>query len=259
MPKLPPKKLALSALLLTGLLGLSALGEQSPAQNAGQPPAFPASVSASSTQAAPAAYFHLQKKIYRWNDQTRLVLVHISTPAHLTGWQPWNPQIIKDAFAEWQRVLQNRVMFVFMPDTTQADMVVNWWPVSTPAIERGAAGINMKSTWGKYIAKNDLFISLNDQTGQPHSTGMLYATALHEIGHSLGIQGHSDQPTDIMYFTVNERSRLSQRDVNTMLKIYAAKPDFTNPPGFHLSRFRDFQKTQQKSGFRIPIIIPIPI
>jgi hypothetical protein len=249
----------LALLLLTGLLGLSFFWQPSSAQSGSLPPAFPASVSVSSPPTAPADYFHLQKKIYRWSDQTRLVLVHISTPTHLSGWQPWHPQLIKDAFAEWQRALQNRIMFVFMPDTSQADMVVNWWPVSTPAIERGAAGINMMSTWGKYIAKNDLFLSLNDQYGQPHSPGMLYATALHEIGHSLGIQGHSDQPTDIMYFSVNERSRLSPRDVNTMLKIYAAKPDFTNPPGFHLSRFADFQKTQQKSGFRIPIMIPIPL
>ncbi|WP_303673757.1 matrixin family metalloprotease [Vampirovibrio chlorellavorus] len=259
MPKPRLKRSMPALLLLTGLLGLSFFWQPGSAQSGSLPPAFPASVSVASPQSAPTDYFHLQKKIYRWNDQTRLVLVHISTPAHLAGWQPWHPQLIKDAFAEWQRALQNRIMFVFMPDTTQTDMVVNWWPLSTPTIERGAAGLNMMSTWGKYIAKNDLFISLNDQTGQPHSPGLLYATALHEIGHSLGIQGHSDQPADIMYFSVNEGSRLSQRDVNTLLKIYAAKPDFSNPPGFHLSRFSDFQKTRQKSGFRIPIIIPIPL
>lgn len=48
------------------------------------------------------------------------------------------------------------------------------------------------------------------------------ATAAHEIGHALGILGHSPSAADVMYPTVPVLAALSQRDQNTMASIYAA-------------------------------------
>lgn len=204
-------------------------------------------------------YFRLQRKICRWSDKTKFVLVYISTAEHLPDWKPWNVQIVKDAFAEWQRALDNRLIFVFLNEPSQADVVVQWWNTSTPQVEKGASGLNSYQTWGKYIAKNDVFISLHHDTGEARDSSMLYATALHELGHMIGIREHSDNPNDMMYFRTTDRLHLSQRDINTMKMIYAAKPDYTNPPGYHLSNFKDFQKTQKGGGWWIPVIIPIPL
>jgi len=47
------------------------------------------------------------------------------------------------------------------------------------------------------------------------------ATARHEIGHALGIWGHSTLETDVMYFSqVRNPPPISERDVNTLRKIY---------------------------------------
>lgn len=49
----------------------------------------------------------------------------------------------------------------------------------------------------------------------------ILAAARHEIGHALGIWGHSDQETDIMYFSqVRNSPPISPRDINTLKKIY---------------------------------------
>ncbi|HEY9642458.1 MAG TPA: matrixin family metalloprotease, partial [Coleofasciculaceae cyanobacterium] len=46
-------------------------------------------------------------------------------------------------------------------------------------------------------------------------------TARHELGHALGIWGHSPQPTDVMYFSqVRNPPSLSHRDINTLKRIY---------------------------------------
>jgi predicted Zn-dependent protease len=47
------------------------------------------------------------------------------------------------------------------------------------------------------------------------------ATARHELGHALGIWGHSPLETDTMYFSqVRNPPKISARDINTLKRVY---------------------------------------
>lgn len=46
-------------------------------------------------------------------------------------------------------------------------------------------------------------------------------TMLHEVLHALGVMVHSPYPEDIMYPAETERTTLSQRDLNTLRRLYA--------------------------------------
>ncbi len=49
----------------------------------------------------------------------------------------------------------------------------------------------------------------------------LQAAARHELGHALGIWGHSQSPTDVMYFSqVRHPPPISPRDLNTLKRVY---------------------------------------
>ena len=49
----------------------------------------------------------------------------------------------------------------------------------------------------------------------------ILAAARHELGHALGIWGHSRQQTDALYFSqVRDSPSISSRDINTLKKIY---------------------------------------
>ncbi|MGK7914141.1 MAG: matrixin family metalloprotease [Prochloraceae cyanobacterium] len=59
------------------------------------------------------------------------------------------------------------------------------------------------------------------EIGPDRSPESIIAAALHEIGHALGIWGHSPLESDVMYLSaVRNSPHISPRDINTLKKIY---------------------------------------
>lgn len=236
-----------------------------PTQGA-DPVAFPA---VSSPMLANQNYFDLEKqRIIRWNDQTKYIMVYISDGSHLPGWNPEHVNAVKAAFSEWEQALNPRFRFIYMPDERGSDIKVIWASRAGDGEGDEVAGLNEVRTWGKFISKNDIKLSLMHPNGQIYPPPAIFSTTLHEAGHALGLHAHSENKNDIMYAKSqvkdwNEVLHLSERDINTMKMVYAAKPDYTNPEGYHLSNFDAFKKTQK--GHRLSILwvmmpgVPVPV
>ena len=71
----------------------------------------------------------------------------------------------------------------------------------------------------KQNAKID--IKTINKSGVKQSSNQIYYVVLHEVGHALGIKGHSKNRYDVMYPSDNTyRNALSNRDINTIKTIY---------------------------------------
>jgi hypothetical protein len=208
-------------------------------------------------------YFALQrKKIFRWNDQTRYIMVYIADGSYLPGWNPENPARVREAFAEWEQAMAPRFHFIYMPDERGSDVKVQWATVMEHNAAGETAGTNEMATWGQYICKNDIKLTLMHPNGRLYTPNLIQSVALHEIGHMLGLKGHSDYQGDVMYPSTDvgvgdEVQHLSPRDINTLRLVYQSKPDYSNPEGYHLANSENFKKTQH--GRRMTLMwIPLP-
>jgi len=152
--------------------------------------------------------------------------------AQQVKWQ----QGAREAFDIWSAVFP----CVLVAEWETADIRIDW---TAPISEDGRAG--EESDWvrinrvgdeltGRRVATIAVELSHNPTKDE------MRAIMLHELGHAIGIKGHSDSKKDIMYWQIQEKSRQivtpsgmplpifwrslvkepSQRDVNTLIRLY---------------------------------------
>ena len=70
--------------------------------------------------------------------------------------------------------------------------------------------------------ENGVLISKTDPIGFIQNDAALLKVALHEIGHAIGIIGHSNSINDIMYYSTasTKNTSPSLRDIDTINKLY---------------------------------------
>jgi predicted Zn-dependent protease/Tfp pilus assembly protein PilF len=193
---------------------------------------------ASATPLTPSKTHYLSKGLYagmrvRWANQPITYYVE-RAPKGLKAFSPSYVADTDKAFKQWQAASGSTIKLVAAPTAAQARIVVRWsnqvdkTGQSTEAGTRYTAGYTVPSIANNQLQRMDIRLSTLTLEGAPVKT--MYPTALHEIGHALGIMGHSDQPTDVMYPTHSNLTALSKRDVSTVLALYKQPPQICELP-----------------------------
>ena len=152
---------------------------------------------------------------------------HLNDPAASTHrFRQWVDAVI-EAITEWQDYLP----LVEVKDPQLADIVIERTEPPLDASfdpETGQLKIprarSAQTSYDFYLTQDEPPI-LRHRIIIKISPGLSKLSVLsasrHELGHGLGIWGHSDQETDALYFSqVRDLPSISVRDVNTLKKIY---------------------------------------
>lgn len=122
---------------------------------------------------------------------------------------------VREAFEEWDR-LQLPVHFTFVNDSASAEVHVNW-------VDRFSEPISGRTRWTRdddwMITDANILLALHHNRGETLDYDAMYAMALHEIGHLLGLD-HTQDSLSIMAPRVRVRE-LSDADVATVRLIYS--------------------------------------
>ncbi|HEX9744709.1 MAG TPA: matrixin family metalloprotease [bacterium] len=121
---------------------------------------------------------------------------------------------VYNAMAEWENALDSIVDFVPAGPGEIDDLLITF------VFDLDTAGV--ASMRPAEVYRTQLAIKLYTDSAMPEKA-YIGTVALHELGHTLGLWGHSDYSGDAMY-PIAGRIFPSKRDINTIRKIYGLGP-----------------------------------
>ena len=125
---------------------------------------------------------------------------------------------VKRAFTEWQIASDQAVRFNYVPRNKAQIEVVFVQKAKTTTI--GLTSTQYTPDSHKMLHAKIQLAQYDMQNHKLTDTG-IYRVALHEIGHALGMGGHSKNPIDLMYPTLHKRlDNLSKNDIATIKYMY---------------------------------------
>ena len=183
----------------------------------------------------------IDNKIIRWDEKTFPLKVLISDKSNIEL-PPYYRSEILEAFAQWQNS-SGFLEFAEVTNDKDADIIIEIVPLPANVCEnevcRYVVGFTIPKYQGSQLKKMIITLYDKDPYGNYFSDKELYNTILHEIGHALGIMGHSYSSEDLMYMSTensfyapykNSFQYLSTKDINTIKLLYKLIPDITNTP-----------------------------
>lgn len=184
--------------------------------------------------------------IIRWNPKSFPLKVYISSKNEGNYPEYYSSEVIK-AFGQWT-ASSGFIPFKFIDNESSAHIVVKYEPSPTTDCSDSSCKYVVAHT--DPTIRNGLLKQMvitvydKDANGSFFSDKELYSTVLHEIGHALGIMGHSYSTDDLMYManmTNQNSSRLfikhrsdfqyiSIKDLSTLRLLYNMVPTISNTP-----------------------------
>ena len=142
---------------------------------------------------------------------------------------------INNGFSVWEANSDGKIQFRRVNDNPDIVIKFNSSKISANDNEKFVVAYT-KPVINTNILKNmvtDYYLTSPD--GEYFTANQVYNTALHEIGHALGIMGHSGYKKSIMYLSTDMitvshdlRKDLTKSDINTLKLLYDIKPEITD-------------------------------
>jgi TonB family protein len=169
-------------------------------------------------------------KFVRWPVNRIPLKVYIENAPGVPGWKPAFNVYMRDAFAAWVKASDGRLTFDMVGDPYHAKIVCHW--VRTPDPSKFDNPREQGVTLFKWLYERSNPKICNAQSAEIYILTVRRGTddvlddesmrivCLHELGHALGIAGHSPYDDDIMYPMLNGTRKLSPRDIASIRKLY---------------------------------------
>lgn len=163
-----------------------------------------------------------------WRKESMPLKVYVRKNVQIQDFCDEFSGLIRESFDQWSKATNGTVSYQFVSSPDAANVLCDYTDrreLVSSQHELGIDGIT------EMLVKQDstpgsakIVVLVKDAPGVQtfKSRALLLRSCLHEVGHALGIHGHSPNNHDVMFSaaTLNGPTVLSERDKNTVRKIY---------------------------------------
>ncbi|MDD3149291.1 MAG: tetratricopeptide repeat protein [Candidatus Gastranaerophilales bacterium] len=177
-------------------------------------------------------------KIVRWNTGSMPLKLYFYPPSGASGYRESYKSQFLAALDDWSSVLKGDVSYNIVNSAKEADISVIFTPQIADFSSNGGKTGFIAGLATPFIEKNLLKgAQIKLSTMKPNNTSFsdneMYNVAIHELGHCLGIWGHSSETEDVMSSVSHshhdmQKQSLTERDKNTIKILYKLTPDISN-------------------------------
>lgn len=174
-------------------------------------------------------------KMQLWPKESLPLRVFIDTGHGIISYRESFRKDLTAALDAWVLSSEGRLGYSLVSDRTKANLICSWTSNladvkhGVASGEQGKARVSTreKPTGPLWIIKADIILltrSIDEDA--PISDKEMLKACLHEIGHALGLAGHSSNNRDVMFFAQapSVSSSPTVRDKATLLRLYGAYP-----------------------------------
>lgn len=171
-------------------------------------------------------------RICFWPRQKMPVKVFIAPGNPGDGYRDSFTRILFEAFSEWAKALDNRIGFTYLAGPQGADIICDWTGDPSRVLQQGGqaeGGLTrfsgQPSPDGRFmlIGSARITILCAPRGATAISDDDMKKVCLHEVGHAVGLNGHSDNNKDVMFYSESPSvwPALTKRDKETIRRVYA--------------------------------------
>jgi tetratricopeptide (TPR) repeat protein len=161
----------------------------------------------------------------RWGDKDIPIKIFIASGADVPGYQKAFGRVLQESLTVWEEASEGKIKFEQVTAPDQAKITFKWSnnpkTISDPT-EGGEA--RLRSCGNALLSARIVVLTTNFSPCKFLTAPAVKFVCIHELGHALGIVGHSQSPKDIMFSVLPlnfEQLKLSARDGKTLHKLYS--------------------------------------
>ena len=170
-------------------------------------------VATASTRFAPNYATELLN-LRRWQKDSLTIFVEQPAPAQDSTHRDYAADVRSGA-ALWSPYFGESVALRFTENAAEADVRVSF--VNHGSLPDGAIG----RTEVTYRNRDNVIVAATVRLDRSLKADMLAQVAAHEMGHAMGMEGHSVDKTDLMYARAHLPGAITTRDANTLHLNYS--------------------------------------
>lgn len=163
-----------------------------------------------------------------WHKESMPLKVYVRKNIQIPGFYEEFVSLIQESFDQWSKATNGALSYQFVSSPEAANVLCDYTDrreLVSSQHELGIDGITeMLVKQDNAPGSANIVVLVKDRPGVPtfKNRALLLLSCLHEVGHALGMHGHSPNNHDVMFSAATLRgpTTLSERDKRTIQRVY---------------------------------------